>query len=300
MADKSFIQMKLDKDNALNELKQVVPGLRALQYYHNNPDSSFVNTLDLLAEDVVPFYAAHKYGAEPEDYVKEAFLLGMTPAKAQQLKNYIKKHPNSTRYENLSNELYDLAPNGNSIGDRVNKPGYRGNFANEEMNRVMEGEPYTEYKNVNDVLTDIEESLNSPIKEDLTTTGFSFMDPNHIKNSSYLSKLQVMQDKLDRLEYLNQLKETVTAQKEFEAYNNLSTPYGTVNSSTVDNILSQIDKDYKLTTNEINLYNSNIDFQPEREPYPYMDPKKSYDENINKFMEEQTSNMKLPWQSYQQ
>jgi len=73
MADKSFIEFKLNP----NAIKDIVPGLRALEYYHDNPDSSFTNSLDLLAEDVVPFYAAHKYGANPGDFIKEAILLAL-------------------------------------------------------------------------------------------------------------------------------------------------------------------------------------------------------------------------------
>lgn len=152
MADKSFIQMKLDKDNALNELKQVVPGLRALQYYHDNPDSSFANTLDLLAEDFVPFYAAHKYGAEPEDYIKEAFIIGMTPAKAQQMKQYIAKHPND-KYVNNYNNVFRMGDDGFGMtpaSDQYYRPDFPG------------GKGYQEYKDVNQLLDDIDKSLNVP------------------------------------------------------------------------------------------------------------------------------------------
>ena len=293
MADKSFIQMKLDKDNALNELKQVVPGLRALQYYHNNPDSSFANTLDLLAEDIVPFYAAHKYGAEPEDYVKEAFLVGMTPGKVKAVKNYIKNHPNA-KFENVSNELYDIGTPDSPRGEpRVNKPGYVGNFFEEEMNRVTHGEPNFRYNSVNDLLTDINESSKFPIKEDISAWGLDINDPTKIKQSTRLSKHKELYDKLDELEYLREIRESVQTQKNLNAYNNMNTTYGTVKPSNVDNILAQIDKDIKSITNDINLYNSNIDFQ--QEPYPYIDANKSYNENINEFMKEQTKNLKYPY-----
>ena len=73
--NKSFIQFRLNPDAIKEELRGIIPGYRAVEYYRNNPDSSISNTLDLLAEDVVPFYAAHKYGANPGDYIKEAVLL---------------------------------------------------------------------------------------------------------------------------------------------------------------------------------------------------------------------------------
>ena len=83
MADKPYIEFRLNPDKMKEEIKGIIPGYRALEYFRNNPDSSFTNTLDLLAEDVVPFYAAHKYGAGPGDYIKEAVLMGMPIPKAK-------------------------------------------------------------------------------------------------------------------------------------------------------------------------------------------------------------------------
>ena len=73
--NKSFIQFRLNPDAIKEELLGIIPGYRAVEYYRNNPDSSITNTLDLFAEDRIPFYAAHKYGANPGDYIKEAVLL---------------------------------------------------------------------------------------------------------------------------------------------------------------------------------------------------------------------------------
>jgi hypothetical protein len=246
-----------------------------------------------LAEDIVPFYAAHKYGAEPEDYVKEAFLIGMTPGKVKAINNYIKKHPNA-KFENVSNELYDIGTPDSPRGEpRVNKPGYVGNFFEEERNRVEHGEPYFRYNDVNDLLTDINESSKFPIKEDISAWGLDINDPSKIKQSTRLSKLKELYDKLDKLESLRDIRKLVQEQKDLNSYHNMNTTFGTVKPSTVDNILAQIDKEIKSTTNDINLYNSNIDFQ--QEPYPYIDANKSYNENINEFMKEQTKNMKYPY-----
>lgn len=104
MADKSYIELKLDPDKMKEELRGIIPGYRALEYFHNNPDSSFTNTLDLLAEDVVPFYAAYKYGAEPEDYIKEALLFG-APINAPAAKKQLSKFKQGTEFKDNGNNF---------------------------------------------------------------------------------------------------------------------------------------------------------------------------------------------------
>lgn len=114
--NKPFLEFKFDKEKAKDELRNTIPGLRALEYYHQNPDSSITNSLDILAEDFVPFYATSKYGGKPSDYAKEAFLLGLpmkSPngarsrvriADGSSLINEITAHPRR-KYYNIDNEV---------------------------------------------------------------------------------------------------------------------------------------------------------------------------------------------------
>lgn len=108
--NKPFLEFKFDKEKAKEELRNTIPGLRALEYYHQNPDSSITNSLDILAEDFVPFYANTKYGGDVGDYVKEAFLMGL-PGKrgthmvdASSVIDEINKHPRR-KYYNLDNQV---------------------------------------------------------------------------------------------------------------------------------------------------------------------------------------------------
>lgn len=114
MSDKPYIKFRLNPDKLKEELRGIVPGYRALEYFHNNPDSSFTNTLDLLAEDVVPFYAAHKYGAGPGDYIKEAVLMGM-PIPANKFKVYKRTGAVDDMEYKLINDLVN-SPNFNPKG----------------------------------------------------------------------------------------------------------------------------------------------------------------------------------------
>lgn len=123
MADKPYIEFRLNPDKLKEELRGIVPGYRALEYFHNNPDSSFTNTLDLLAEDVVPFYAAHKYGAGPGDYIKEAVLMGMpipkakfkvpldanglSPKQYKFIREEVNNPTNTTRYIDPNGRIYE-------------------------------------------------------------------------------------------------------------------------------------------------------------------------------------------------
>lgn len=92
-SEKSWLEFKFNKEQAKEQLKQTIPGLRALMYMHDNPESSALETLDLAAEDFVPFYAATKYGAEPSDFAKEALLIG-TPVKFGRMRNDIMNNRN--------------------------------------------------------------------------------------------------------------------------------------------------------------------------------------------------------------
>lgn len=93
--NKPFLEFKFDKEKAKDELRNNIPGLRALEYYHQNPDSSITNSLDILAEDFVPFYANTKYGGDVGNYLEEALLFG-TPAKFKEQRRLLKEH--ETKY----------------------------------------------------------------------------------------------------------------------------------------------------------------------------------------------------------
>lgn len=243
MADKSFIQMKLDKDNALNELKQVVPGLRALQYYHDNPDSSFANTLDLLAEDVVPFYAAHKYGAEPEDYVKEAFLVGMTPTKASAAKKFVKKHPDYDYY-NFGNDLY-YTKGDNEYGYRYGQ-GRPVNDLEMDMHEYLDG---YDYPNIKEVIRDIDESANTNIPP----SPYDLDNPNVNKSIEFSNHLQDLRND----------KRMIEMAKLSNNYNVTLSDGTKLNRNNINNLLNKIDVEIKQTISDINVHNANMDFLPE-------------------------------------
>lgn len=65
------------KEELIAELLGLIPGGRALKNFHDNPEGPASETLSLAAEDVVPFYAAAKNGADVEDILKEAAILGV-------------------------------------------------------------------------------------------------------------------------------------------------------------------------------------------------------------------------------
>ena len=65
------------KEELIAELLGVIPGGRALKNFHDNPEGTASETLSLAAEDVVPFYGAIKNGADVEDILKEAVMLGV-------------------------------------------------------------------------------------------------------------------------------------------------------------------------------------------------------------------------------
>jgi hypothetical protein len=61
----------------------LIPGGRALKYYHDNPEGSIIETLDLAAEDLVPLYASLIKPAikgddiDTEQALKEAAIFGI-------------------------------------------------------------------------------------------------------------------------------------------------------------------------------------------------------------------------------
>lgn len=143
--EKSWLEFKFNKEQAKEQLKQTIPGLRALMYMHDNPESSALETLDLAAEDFVPFYSAIKYGADPSDFAKEAMLLGLIrhvggPSKSE-LINEIKNNPNREWY-NSNQDLFYKDNKGNLVN--YDSPDYT-----PDMNNIRK------YNSYQDVLDDI-------------------------------------------------------------------------------------------------------------------------------------------------
>lgn len=105
--NKPFLEFKFDKEKAKEELRNTIPGLRALEYYHQNPDSSITNSLDILAEDFVPFYANTKYGGDVGDYAKEAFMYALPwTNEFNRAKRYISTYPNKEYYISDMHDVY--------------------------------------------------------------------------------------------------------------------------------------------------------------------------------------------------
>lgn len=59
------------KEELIAQLLGLIPGYRALKNFHDNPEGPISETLDLAAEDIVPFYAAAKNDADAENILKE-------------------------------------------------------------------------------------------------------------------------------------------------------------------------------------------------------------------------------------
>jgi len=112
--EKSWLEFKFNKEQAKEQLKQTIPGLRALMNIYENPESSALETLDLAAEDFVPFYAATKYGADPSDFAKEAMLLGLIghPTIASKAKRSVVRNKDR-EYYNSNQNLYYKDKDGN-------------------------------------------------------------------------------------------------------------------------------------------------------------------------------------------
>lgn len=150
--EKSWLEFKFNKEQAKEQLKQTIPGLRALMYMHDNPESSALETLDLAAEDFVPFYSAIKYGADPSDFAKEAMLLGLIrhvggPSKSELIKE-IKNNPNREWY-NSNQDLYYKDNNGNIVN--YDSPDYT-----PDMNNIRK---YNSYQDVLDDIDNTQEAI---------------------------------------------------------------------------------------------------------------------------------------------
>lgn len=159
--EKSWLEFKFNKEQAKEQLKQTIPGLRALMHMYENPESNALETLDLVAEDFVPFYSAIKYGAEPSDFAKEAFLMGLpvrSRSNASKVKNEINKNPNR-EYFNYNGDLYykakirnrDKYVNAYDKADKLDAYDWYDNFEGPNTNAYK----YNDYQ---EVLNDIDAS----------------------------------------------------------------------------------------------------------------------------------------------
>lgn len=75
MADKSFIEFRLDPDNIKEELSQLIPYYETLKYYHENPDAPISETAKVAAQET-PILGSILRG-EPVNAAKEAIIMGM-------------------------------------------------------------------------------------------------------------------------------------------------------------------------------------------------------------------------------
>lgn len=59
------------KEELIANILGLIPGYRALKNFHDNPEGPISETIDLAAEDIVPFYNAIKNGDDIGDYLNE-------------------------------------------------------------------------------------------------------------------------------------------------------------------------------------------------------------------------------------
>lgn len=270
MADKSFIEFRLDPDNIKEELSQLIPYYETLKYYHENPDAPISETAKVALNET-PFIGSLLRG-EPVNAAKEAFIMGLTPTKIKSIKNYVNKHPNA-KYENIGNEIYDIGTPDTPRGTpRVNKPGERGNFFEEEMDRVTHGEPNFMYQNTNDFLNDLEESAKIP------SSPYDFDKP-------LISKAKDLSYEIFRLK---NLKDQLTEMKD------------KMPKDVYESNIYNLDLDIKKTMADINKHNIEMEFAPEFEKYgaPRIDDNFYSDliKKLDEYYSDATKNMKYPYQ----
>jgi len=106
--NKSFISMKLDGSLLDRMVEAGIPFSRALQYFHNNPEGSALETVKLAAEDVVPFYGNYRNDGDWSDYAKEAALMFMPwQIKAYRKPSTFKPDPQRKYYASNNDGLHE-------------------------------------------------------------------------------------------------------------------------------------------------------------------------------------------------
>ena len=139
----------VDKDKIKQNILETIlslPGARALKNFHDNPEGNITETLDLLAEDIVPFYGNYRNGGDISDYVKEAAMLGIPmpytkfpkghPKAGEAIPNNLKealgyynwatvksnwKHNKPTARKLFTEELLTNKPEGLSTRNRIDR-----------------------------------------------------------------------------------------------------------------------------------------------------------------------------------
>lgn len=266
MADKSFIEFRLDPDNIKEELSQLIPYYETLKYYHENPDAPISETAKVALNET-PFIGSLLRG-EPVDAAKEAFIMGLTPTKIKSIQEYVKKHPKST-YTNAGNELYDISK---FMDDEIaKKPGHRGNYAQELEDKMDDGQWINDYDNVNEVLTDLNESAKIP------SSPYDFDKP-------LISKAKELNYEIHRLKNLKDQAIEMKDKMKKDAY---------------ENYMNNLNLEIKKTMADINKHNIEMEFAPEFEKYgaPHIDDN-FYSDLIKKLDEyylDATKNIKYPY-----
>lgn len=266
MADKSFIEFRLDPDNIKEELSQLIPYYETLKYYHENPDAPISETAKVALNET-PFIGSLLRG-EPVDAAKEAFIMGLTPTKIKSIKNYVNKHPNA-KYTNSANELYDISK---FVEDEIaKKPGHKGNYAQELEDKMDNGDWMNDYDNVNEVLTDLNESAKIP------SSPYDFDKP-------LISKAKDFSTKYFRLK---NLKDQLTVMKD------------KMPKDVYESNIYNLDLDIKKTMADINKHNIEMEFAPEFEKYgaPRIDDNFYSDliKKLDEYYSDATKNMKYPY-----
>jgi len=134
MADKSFIEMRLDPEHIKEELAQIIPYHQTLKFFHENPDASISETAKVAAQET-PILGSILRG-KPVDAAKEAIIMGMPIPKSKErvyitndpygftaeryklIKDEVNNPSNTTRYIDPHGTIYEeLATNPNKVKD---------------------------------------------------------------------------------------------------------------------------------------------------------------------------------------
>lgn len=118
-----FIKMKLE-GSILDKLAEAgIPAMRALKYFHENPEGKATTFFSMLADDFVPFkYQIQSGEATPSSLAKEAILMAMPTreGKAAERSMYQPRDPNKGPIE-LSNRSIEADEGLRNAGSLLNE-----------------------------------------------------------------------------------------------------------------------------------------------------------------------------------
>ena len=102
-----FVRLANDGKSLLDRMVEAgIPLTRALQYFRDNPEGSALETVKLVAEDVVPFYGNYRNGGDISDYAKEAALMfSPTLVKAYRKSSTFKPDPQRKYYASTAEPM---------------------------------------------------------------------------------------------------------------------------------------------------------------------------------------------------